>query len=117
MAYSQQKSYVDHSRNELEFEGRYKVYLEIFPLKGVLRLVKKGMLNPRYVGPYEIFQRVCKVAYELKLPSELASVHSVFDVSMLKKCISDPESIPIEGVGVKANLSYEEVPFKSLLGK
>ncbi|TMW90959.1 hypothetical protein EJD97_014998 [Solanum chilense] len=62
------------------------------------------------VGPYEILQRVGKVAYELKLPSELASVHLVFHVSKLKKCISDPESIlPIEGLGVKDNLSYEEI--------
>ena len=55
-------------------------------------------------------QRVCKVAYELKLPSELASVHPVFHVSMLKNCVGDPKSIlPIEGLGVKDNLSYEEV--------
>ena len=62
------------------------------------------------MGPYKILQRICKVAYELKLPSELASVHPVFHVSMLKKCIGDPRSIlPIEGLGVKDNLSYEEV--------
>ena len=54
--------------------------------------------------PYEIFQRVGKIAYEMKLPSKLASVHPVFHVSMLKKCIGDPESIlPIEGLGVKDN--------------
>ena len=50
------------------------------------------------------------MAYELKLPSELASVHPVFHVSMLKKCIGDPRSIlPIESLGVKDNLSYEKV--------
>ena len=49
-----------------------------------------------------MFQRVCKVAYEMKLPSELFLVHSIFHVSMLKKCISDHESIlSIEGLGVK----------------
>ena len=54
-------------------------------------------------------QRVGKVAYELKLPSELASVHQVFHVSNLKNCIGDTESIlPIEGLGTKDNLSYEE---------
>ena len=67
------------------------------------------------MGPYEILQRVGKVAYELKLPSELASVHPVFHVSMLTKCIGDPESIfPIEGLGVKDNLSYEDVPVQIL---
>ena len=44
-------------------------------------------------GSYEIFQKVGKVAYELKIPSELASVHQVFHVFMLKKCIGDPDSI------------------------
>ena len=54
------------------------------------------------MGPYEILKMVGKIAYELKLPSELASVHSIFQVSMLKKCIGDPESIlPIKGFGVK----------------
>ena len=56
---------------------------------------------------------VGKVAYELKLPSELASFYSVFHVSMLKKCIGDLESIlPIEGLGAKDHLSYEEVPLQ-----
>ena len=76
-------------------------------MKGVIRFGKKGKLSPRYVGPYEILQRVGKVAYELKLPSELASVHLVFHVSMIKKCINDPKFIlPIEGLGMKDKLSY-----------
>ena len=55
-------------------------------------------------------QRVGKVAYELKLPGELALVHPIFHVSMLKKFIGDPESIlTIEGLGVKDKLSYEKV--------
>ena len=62
---------------------------------------RKGKLSPRYVFPYEISQRIGKVAYELKLPSELASVHPFFHVSMFNKCIGDPGSIlPIEGLGV-----------------
>ena len=45
----------------------------------------------------------------------MAAVHEVFHVSMLKKCIGDPESIfPIEGLSVKDNISYEEVPVKIL---
>lgn len=94
------------------------MYFKISAMKGVVRFGKKGMLSPRYVGPYEILQRVGKVAYELKIPSELASVHPIFHVSMLKKCIGDPDSIlPIEDFGVKDNLSYEEVRFKFLIGK
>ena len=75
-----------------------------------MRFSKKGKLSPPYVGPYEVLKRIGKVAYELKLPSELASVHLVFHVSMLMKCIGDPVSIlPIEGLGVDKNLFYEEV--------
>ena len=84
-------------------------------MKGVVRFGKKCKLSLRYVGPYEILQRVGKVAYEFKLPSELASVHPVFHVSMLKKFIGDPQSIlPIEGLGVKDNLSYEEISVQIL---
>ena len=111
MAYSRQKSYADHRRRDLQFEGGDKVYLKISPMKWVVRFVKKGKLSPLYVGPYEILQRVGKVAYELKLPSEFSSVYPVFHISMLKKYISDLESnLPIDGLGVKYNLSCEEVP-------
>ncbi|WMV50283.1 hypothetical protein MTR67_043668 [Solanum verrucosum] len=66
-------------------------------------------------GLYQILTRVGKVAYELDLPSELALVHLVFHDSMLKKCIGDPVSIlPLEGLGVDENLSYEEVSVEIL---
>ncbi|WMV42180.1 hypothetical protein MTR67_035565 [Solanum verrucosum] len=79
------------------------------------RFGKTGKLSPRYVGPYQILKRVGKVAYELNLPNELAPVHPVFHVSMLKKCIGDPISILLlEGLGVDKNLSYEEVPIEIL---
>ena len=77
----------------MEFKEGDKVYLKISQMEGVVRFGKKWKLSPGYVGPYEILQRVCKVSYELKLPSELTSVHQVFHVLMLKKCIGDPESI------------------------
>jgi len=84
-------------------------------MKGVIRFGKKGKLSPRYVGPYQILACVGKVAYELDLPSELTPVHLVFHVSMLNKCIGDPVSIlPLEGLGVDENLSYEEVPVEIL---
>ncbi|XP_069147119.1 uncharacterized protein [Solanum lycopersicum] len=115
MAYSRQKTYVDNRRKDMEFLEGDKVYLKISPMKRVVRFVKEGKLSPRYVGPYEILKRVGKVAYELKLPNEFASVHPVFHVSMLKKCIGDPESIiPIVGVSVKDNLFHEEVSIQIL---
>ena len=86
--YSRQKSYADNRRRDLQFEIGDHVYLKISPMKGVMRFVKKVKLSPRYVGPYEVLQRVGKVSYELQLPNELASVNPVFYVSMLKKCIA-----------------------------
>ena len=53
----------------------------------------KGKLSPRYIGLYEILQRVEEGAYELALPAELAFVHPVFHVSMLKECLGDPTSV------------------------
>lgn len=66
------------------------VHLNISCMKGVMRFGNKGKLNPLYVGLYEVLQRVGKDSYELILPSDLSSVESVFHVSMLKKCITDP---------------------------
>ena len=86
------------------------MYFKISTIKGVLCFGKKGKFIPCYMDPYEILQKVGKVSYELNLPSEFASVHPIFHVSMLKKFIGDPDSIlPIEGLGVKDDLSYEKV--------
>ena len=75
-----------------------------------MRLGRKGKLSPRYVGPYEILQRVGEVANDLALPADQDSVHPVFHVSMLKKCLGDPAQILlVEDLGVDEDLSYEEV--------
>ena len=59
--------------------------------------------------------RVGNVSYELKFPKDLASVNPVFHVTMLTKCLGDPASIlPVEGLRVNENLSYEEVPVEIL---
>ncbi|WMV32225.1 hypothetical protein MTR67_025610 [Solanum verrucosum] len=80
-------------------------------MKGVMRFGKKGKLSPRYIGPYRMVKRIDNVAYELELPQELAAVHPVFHISMLKKCMRDPSLIvQTENVGIKENLFYEEIP-------
>ncbi|WMV49576.1 hypothetical protein MTR67_042961, partial [Solanum verrucosum] len=72
-------------------------------------------LSPRYIGPYRISKRVGKVAYELELPYELAVVHLVFCVSMLKKCIRNTSFIiPTKEIGIKDSLFYEGIPIKSI---
>ncbi|WMV19864.1 hypothetical protein MTR67_013249 [Solanum verrucosum] len=84
-------------------------------MKGVMRFGKKGKFSPRYIGPYRIAKRIGNVAYELELPQELAVVHPVLHISMLKKCICDPSLIlPLEGVRIKDNLSCEEISMKIL---
>ncbi|WMV08091.1 hypothetical protein MTR67_001476 [Solanum verrucosum] len=102
-------------RRALEFEVDDWMYLKVSPMKGVLRFAKKGKLSPRYIGPYSIAKRIGNVAYELELPQELAAIHLVFHVSMLKKCIGDPSLIiPTENIGIKDSLSYEEISVQIL---
>ena len=85
------------------------------PLKGVMRFGKKGKLSPRYVGPFEIIERIGKVAYKLALSPELSSVHNVFHVSMLKKYVSDPSHVLTQdAIEVQEDLTYEEKPVKIL---
>ena len=92
-----------------------KVFLKVSPWKGVARFGKKGKLSPRYIGPYEVLEKVGPLAYKLALPPKLAQIHDVFHVSMLRHYRSDPSHIitgqPIE---VKDNLSYIEEPIQIL---
>ena len=60
IAYSQQKSYADNRRRDLEFEVGDMVYLKISPMKGVMRFGKKGKLCPSYLCPYEVFSKSWK---------------------------------------------------------
>ena len=46
-----------------------------------------------YVGPYKILKRLGNVAYKLEFPAELATVHPIFHISLLKKSVGDPASI------------------------
>ncbi|KAL5553554.1 hypothetical protein UlMin_040955 [Ulmus minor] len=87
-------------RRPLEFQVGDSVFLKISPFKGIIRFGKREKLNPRYIGPYEILERVGKAAYRLALPPNLATVHNVFHVSMLKKYVPDKSHVleqePIE---------------------
>ena len=87
------------------------MFLKVSPMKGVVRFGKKGKLAPRYIGPFEIKSRVGEVAYRLVLPPKLSRIHSVFHVSILRKCIPDPSHIlQPQTVEISEDLTYEEYP-------
>jgi len=110
-----QKSYADRCRRTLEFQVGDKVLLKVSSIKGIKRFGKKGKLSPKFIGPYEILERIRGTAYRLALPPELEKVHSVFHVSQLQKYISDPTHVlQPEEVEVEENLTFEEQPVQIL---
>ncbi|GKF54044.1 hypothetical protein Tco_0160954, partial [Tanacetum coccineum] len=92
-ARDRQRSYANVRRKPLEFEVGDRVMLKVSPRKGVIRLRKRGKLDPQYIGPFKILKRVGLMAYTLELPKELSNVHSTFHFSNLKKCLSDESLI------------------------
>ncbi|KAM6567709.1 hypothetical protein CsatA_026837 [Cannabis sativa] len=116
-AQSRQKSYADLKRRDIEFEVGDHVFLRVTPRKGlsVKRFGKRGKLSPRYVGPFQILDRVGSVAYRIALPPSLSGVHNVFHVSQLRKYVSDPSHVlSYETLGLQEDLSYNERPVKIL---
>jgi hypothetical protein len=83
------------------------VYLRVTPLRGVHRFQTKGKLAPRFVGPYKIVSRRGEVAYQLELPPNMASIHDVFHVSQLKKCLRVPEEqASPDQIEIQEDLTY-----------
>ncbi|GJW57721.1 hypothetical protein Tco_0104452 [Tanacetum coccineum] len=106
-----QKSYADLKRKPMEFQVGDKVMVKVLPWKGVVRFGKRGKLNPRYVGPFKVLERVGSVAYKLELPEELSRVHDTFHVSNLKKCYADePLAVPLDGLHFDDKLQFVEEP-------
>ncbi|GJW83736.1 putative reverse transcriptase domain-containing protein [Tanacetum coccineum] len=114
-ARDRQKSYADNRRKPLEFEVGDRVMLKMSPWKGVVRFGKKGKLAPRYVGPFEILERIGPVAYRLRLPEELSGVHDTFHVSNLNKCLADASlHVPLNEIKVGKTLRFIEEPVEIL---
>ena len=81
----------------------------------MLRFGLKGKLTPRFIGPFRILQRVGPVAYKVDLPPQLAKVHDLFHVSLLRKANVDPAQIlPQVPVEVKEDLTLELRPIRIL---
>ncbi|XP_062145297.1 uncharacterized protein LOC133852547 [Alnus glutinosa] len=88
-AQSRQKSYADKRRRELKSAVGDLVYLKVLPMRNVFHFGNKGKLNP--------------------------SVHDVFHVSQLRKCIHDPSQvISHEPLDIQPTLTYEELPVQIL---
>ena len=99
---------------DLEFEVEDQVFLKISPWKGVVRFGKRGKLNPRYIGPFEIVDGIGPVAYRLDLPEEFSRVHNVFHISMLRKYIPDSSHVlETPEIELRDDLSYEEQPVQN----
>ncbi|XP_060974075.1 uncharacterized protein LOC133039244 [Cannabis sativa] len=116
-AQSRQKSYADLKRRDIEFKVGDHVFLRVTPRKGlsVKRFGKRWKLSPRYVGPFQILDKVGSVAYRIALLPSLSGVHNVFHVSQLRKYVSDPSHVlSYETLGLQEGLSYNERPVKIL---
>ncbi|GKV36711.1 hypothetical protein SLEP1_g44811 [Rubroshorea leprosula] len=112
---SRQKSYADRRRRDLEFEVGDHVFLKVSPTRGVLRFGIRGKLSPRYIGPYPILERIGEIAYKLELPGNLAGVHDVFHVSLLRKYVPNPSHIiNPEPIQLREDLTYDEHPIRIL---
>ncbi|GJV37114.1 putative reverse transcriptase domain-containing protein [Tanacetum coccineum] len=110
-ARDRQKSYADKRMKLIEFSVGDHVLLKVSPWKGVVRFGKKEKLAPRFVGTFEIVEKVGLVAYRLRLPEELNGVHDTFHVSNLKKCLADPTlPVPLDEIQVDAKLNFVEEP-------
>ncbi|GJV98063.1 putative reverse transcriptase domain-containing protein [Tanacetum coccineum] len=111
VARDRQKSYADNRRKPLEFEVSDQALLKVSPWKGVVHFGKKGKSAPRYVGPFEILERIGHVAYRLRFPEELSSVHDTFHVSNLKKCLADANlHVPLDEIKIDKTLRFVEEP-------
>ncbi|GKE19051.1 putative reverse transcriptase domain-containing protein [Tanacetum coccineum] len=104
-AHDRQKSYADLKCKPMEFQVRDRVMIKVSPWKGVVRFRKRGKLNPRYVRPFKVLEKVGAVAYKFKIPQELSRVHNTFHVSNLKKCYADePLAVPLDGLHIDVKL-------------
>ena len=94
-----------------------KVFLKVSPWRKVLRFGKKWKLSLRFIGPYEVLERIGPVAYRLALPPELAELHDVFHVSMLRKYSYDESHIlSVQDIQVQPNFTFDEEP-KAILDR
>ncbi|XP_073153702.1 uncharacterized protein [Henckelia pumila] len=88
-----QTSYANTKRRPLYFEAGEHVFLRVLPFRKMMRFGLKGKLAPRFIGPFEMLEKVGDVAYSLALPPYLSSIHNVFHMSLLCQYVADESHI------------------------
>ncbi|GJS77441.1 putative reverse transcriptase domain-containing protein [Tanacetum coccineum] len=112
-ARDRQKSYAENRRKPLEFSVGDKVLLKVSPWKGAVRFGKRSKLLPRYVGLFEVVERVGHVSYRFRLPQELVGIHDTFHVSNLKKFLADVNlHVPLKEIKIDDKLRFVEEPME-----
>jgi hypothetical protein len=101
-AQSRQKSYADKKRWEVRFTKGDLVYLKVSPIRGTRRFQVQGKLAPRYIGPYQVIDKVGAVAYRIKLHEKISDIHPVFHASQLRRCLKEPETTCVGGSDIFA---------------
>ncbi|GAU46655.1 hypothetical protein TSUD_281460 [Trifolium subterraneum] len=110
---SRQKSYHDKKRKDVEFQEGDHVFLRVTSTIGVGRALKSEKLTSKFIGPYQISERIGKVVYRIALPITLSNLHDVFHMSQLRKYVSDPSHlIELDDIQVKDNLTIETIPLR-----
>ncbi|XP_020684299.1 uncharacterized protein LOC110100917 [Dendrobium catenatum] len=110
-AQDRQQKYYNQKHRFVEFQVGDFVYVKVSRMKGVSRFGRVSKLSPRYVGPFEILERIGKSTYRLLLSDQLSYVHNVFHISSLKKWISDSDKkLSADEVEIQENLQYKEEP-------
>ncbi|XP_070019552.1 uncharacterized protein [Nicotiana sylvestris] len=111
IAQSGQNSYADQKVRDVAYTKGEKVLLRMLPVKGMMRFGKKVKLSPRFVGPFEILERIREVVHRLALPPNLVGVHLIFHVSIFRKYHEDRSHVlDFSTVQLHENLTYEEEP-------
>ena len=115
VATNRQKSYAGMRRKYIRYEISEKVFLKVLPWKKVMRFGKNGKLSPRFIGPYEVIEKVGPLAYILDLILELEKIHNIFHVSMLRRYRSDQSHVvSSKTIELRSDLTYEEEPAEIL---
>ncbi|GJV13065.1 reverse transcriptase domain-containing protein [Tanacetum coccineum] len=100
-----------HPQTDEQSERTIQTLEDMLCACGVVRFDKRGKLNPRYVRPFKVLEKVRSVAYKLELPQELSKVHNTFHVSNLEKChANEPLAVPLDGLHIDDQLHFVKEP-------